>query len=93
MSTELSIFPHRNMERGGLQFSSTSKFDRTKNSVTLSFLSRTYSGDDHETEITPFFLNDVDAEILTTFGQLDDERRAALIPTIRALMADQEGEA
>jgi len=103
MTMKMSIHPqhYESPMKGSLRFK-TERPHRPENanSVELVFSSyedgasgmvRPYHTVDNE--ITAFNLNDTDAEILATFGLLDAEHRAELIPILRHLLDDQTAEA
>jgi hypothetical protein len=95
MTAYISLHPQTS-KKGALCFKVDKQFAISNaNAVTMVFSSNEYHDKGNEgiytvdNEITVFDLPDDQAEILASVGMLDAERRAALLPVLRHMLAEQ----
>ena len=99
MSVELSIFQQGLHKKGALRFRASKRNPDNANSLSLLFESDEHAADPGDiwvvsNKVQLYNLSDTDAEILSSAGRLDAERRKALLPHLRTLLAGAEqGEA
>lgn len=99
MTTSVSIHPGGIAKPGSLKFTTPRPWDPDNgNSLRMDFCSNEYydrTGEgifQHKNEISVFDLSATDAEILSSVGLLDAQRREALLPVLRHMLEEMSAE-